>query len=262
MDRTMNQVMDILLKRKSMREYEPREVSAEVRAEILQATLRAPTAGNLTLYSILDVTDQTLKDKLVTTCDSQPFIATAPMVWVFLADYQRWVDYFHVSGVEELCAQRGESLVKPEEGDLLLACCDALIAAHTAVVAAESFGLGSCYIGDIIENFEIHREMFNLPQFTIPICMVVFGYPTQEQKDREQTPRFDEKFVVFENQYKHLSKSEFDEMFAERQKLIPKKRIEEGIDTFGKATYLRKFSAEYSIEMRRSAKSMLRAWMK
>jgi nitroreductase len=256
----MNQVMDILMKRKSVREYEKCEISPEVRAEILKATLRAPTAGNLTLYSILDVTDQALKDKLVTTCDSQPFIATAPMVWIFLADFQRWYDYYRASGVEELCAQRGTSMLKPEEGDLLLACCDALIAAQTAVVAAESFGLGSCYIGDIIENYETHREMFNLPQYTFPIGMVVFGYPTQEQKDRVQTPRFDEKFIVFENQYRRLEKDQFTEMFAERQKLIPKKRIEEGIDTFGKATYLRKFSAEYTLEMRRSARAMLKVW--
>lgn len=256
----MNQTIDMLLNRKSMREYEKREVSADVRAEILKATLRAPTAGNLTLYSILDITDQAIKDKLVETCDSQPFIATAPMVWVFLADFQRWYDYYQVSGVKEMCEQKGTSMLKPEEGDLLLACCDTMIAAHTAVVAAESLGLGSCYIGDIIENYETHREIFNLPQYAFPIGMVVFGYPTQAQKDREQTPRFDEKFIVFENQYHRLDKGEFTEMFAERQKLIPRKKIEEGIDNFGKATYLRKFSAEYTLEMRRSAKAMLKVW--
>lgn len=258
----MNQTIEILRKRKSVREYENREVSAEVRAEILNATLRAPTAGNLTLYSILDVTDQSLKDKLVTTCDSQPFIATAPMVWIFLADYQRWYDYFHVSGVEELCAQKGIPMLKPQEGDLFLACCDALIAAQTAVVAAEALGLGSCYIGDIIENYETHRDIFNLPPYTFPIGMVVFGYPTLTQKERIQTPRFDQKFIVFENQYHSLDRDEFNEMFFERQKLISKNKIAEGIDTFGKATYLRKFSAEYSAEMRRSVREMLKAWKK
>src|SRR5512139_4334477 len=98
----MNQVMDVLLKRKSVRAYEKREISAEVRAEILKATLRAPTAGNLMLYSIIEVTDQQIKDRLAITCDNQPFIARAPMVWLFLADCQRWFDYFLVSGVEEL----------------------------------------------------------------------------------------------------------------------------------------------------------------
>ncbi len=138
----MNEVMEVLLKRKSVRAYEKREIEAEVRAEILKATLRAPTAGNLMLYSILNITDQKIKDRLAVTCDNQPFIARAPMVWIFLADYQRWYDYFLASGVEELCARRGLSLQKPEEADLFLACNDAIIAAQNAVIAAESFGVG------------------------------------------------------------------------------------------------------------------------
>lgn len=130
----MNQVMEVLLNRKSVRAYEDRPVPEEARAAILRAAMRAPTAGNMMLYSIVNVTDQSAKDTLAQTCDHQPFIAKAPLVLLFLADYQRWFDYFIVSGVEQLCEQRGEALRKPEEGDLLLACCDALIAAHTAVI--------------------------------------------------------------------------------------------------------------------------------
>ena len=258
----MNQVMDVLLKRKSVRAYEEREISAEVRAEILKAALRAPTAGNLMLYSILDVTDQSMKDRLAVTCDNQPFIARAPMVWIFLADYQRWYDYFHASGVEELCKQRNLTMLKPEEGDLFLACCDALIAAQNAVIAAESFGIGSCYIGDIMEQYETHKEMLNLPQYVFPICMLVFGYPTQQQMEREYTSRFDEKFIVFENQYRRLGKEEFDEMFAERQSQLPRGKSMEGIETFGQAMYLRKFSADFSVEMRRSVRDWLKEWWK
>ena len=102
----MNPVIDVMMKRKSVRAYEPKEIEAEVKAEILKATLRAPTAGNMMLYSIVDVTDQAIKDKLAITCDHQPFIAKAPMVWMFLADYQRWFDYFIASDVETLCRQK------------------------------------------------------------------------------------------------------------------------------------------------------------
>ncbi len=112
----MNQVMEVLMKRRSVRAYEDREIPAEVRAEILKATLRAPTAGNMMLYSILEITDQSLKDKLAITCDNQPFIARAPLVWIFLADYQRWYDYFLASGVEEICAQRKLSAAKTGGG--------------------------------------------------------------------------------------------------------------------------------------------------
>ena len=250
----MDPTIEKLLNRKSIRAYEERAIEPDVRAAILKATLRAPTAGNMMLYSIIDVTDQRIKDRLVKTCDNQPFIARAPMVWLFLADYQRWQDYFVHSNVEK-------PIRTPEEGDLFLACCDALIAAQNAVIAAESFGVGSCYIGDIMENYEIHKEMFDLPKYVFPICMLVFGYPTQQQKEREITARFDEKFVVFENQYHQLDSTEFDEMFAERESQLPKGKAMEGFDNFGQAMYQRKFSSDFSIEMNRSVREWLKQWI-
>ncbi len=257
----MNEVIDVLMKRKSIRAYEEREISPEIRSEILKATLRAPTAGNLMLYSILEITDQTMKDKLAITCDNQPFIARAKMVWIFLADYQRWYDYFLASGVDELCAQKKIDMQTPAEGDLFLACCDALIAAQNAVVAAESFGIGSCYIGDIMEQYEIHRELFNLPQYTFPICMLVFGYPTPEQLRRPYTTRFDKKFIVFQNQYHQRDKQEFEEMFAENEERLSKRENRGDVANFGQAMYLHKYNADFSIEMSRSVKLILERWL-
>jgi nitroreductase len=101
----MNPVMELILNRKSVRAYEAKEISKQVKDEILKATLRAPTAGNMLLYSIINVQDQNIKDTLAKTCDNQPFIAKAPLVLLFLADYQRWYDYYMVSGVKELCSK-------------------------------------------------------------------------------------------------------------------------------------------------------------
>ena len=258
----MNPTLETILNRKSMRAFEKRPVEPEVKAQILEATLRAPTAGNMMLYSILDITDQRIKETLVKTCDNQPFIARAPMVWIFLADYQRWYDYFRYSDVPAFCARRGEEMRLPEEGDLFLACSDALIAAQNAVIAADACGLGSVYIGDIMENYEIHQEMLNLPPHVFPIAMLVFGYPTQQQKDRQMTTRFDEKFIVFENQYRRLSDDELAEMFAERAKSLPQGKAMEGIDNYGQYFYQRKVGSDFSVEMSRSARVMLERWLK
>jgi FMN reductase (NADPH)/FMN reductase [NAD(P)H] len=257
----MNQVIDVLMKRRSVRAYEEKAISAEIRTEILKATFRAPTAGNMMLYSIVEVTDQKIKDRLAITCDNQPFIARAPMVWLFLADYQRWVDYFVASGVEELCKRNQVPMRKPEEGDLFLACSDALIAAQNATIAAESFGIGSCYIGDIMEQYEIHKELFNLPQYTFPIAMLVFGYPTPEQLKRPYTKRFDERFILFENQYHRLSEQDFKKMFTEHERRISKTKREEGTANFGQAMYERKFASDFSIEMSRSVSLILKNWL-
>ena len=258
----MNQVIEVIHNRKSVRAYEDKPLPEDVRDMILKSAMRAPTAGNMMLYSIIEVSDQKAKNKLVETCDNQPFIAEAPLVLIFLADYQRWVDYFKVSGVEQLCTEKGMPMVKPEEGDLFLACCDALIAAQTAVIAAESMGVGSCYIGDILENYEVHSEMFDLPQYAIPLCMVCFGYPSQEQRERERTERFGEEFIVFKNRYRHLGEDEFKEMYAgTHERMMAGSAEMRDQPNVGIRMYKRKFSAEYAVEMRRSVRAILEAWI-
>ena len=188
----MNEVLRQLHDRKSVRVYEDRSVEPEVKQAILEAAIQAPSAGNMALYTILDITDPAIKEKLAVSCDNQPFIAKAPMVLIFCADYRRWYDVFrdHVAEVR-----------KPGMGDLFLAEADAIIAAQNAVVAAHSLGLGSCYIGDITENYEFHRELLNLPQYVVPAAMLCIGYPTEQQRQRSKPPRHSVSDLVHENGY-------------------------------------------------------------
>ena len=141
----MNEVLSQLHARKSVRAFLDRPISPEARRAILEAACAAPTAGNQQLYTILDITDQAVKDTLADTCDHQPFIAQAPLVLLFCADCQKWYDAFAAGG----CSPR-----RPGPGDLWLALSDANIAAQNAVTAAWSLGIGSCYIGDILEQVE------------------------------------------------------------------------------------------------------------
>jgi len=261
MGRRVNQVMRVLLERKSVRAYKKREISARARDQIIAAALRAPTAGNMMLYSIIEVRDRRLKETLARTCDEQPFIAKAPLVLLFLADYQKWWDYFGLCGVEEVARRSGEPVREPQEGDLFIAFCDALIAAHTAVVAAESLGIGSCYIGDIMENYEVHRELFGLPRYALPVCLVCFGHPTAQQQQRPLTPRFDRKFVVSTDRYARVAGAALAEMFREREQRASKAAAKvAGAANLGQQMYLRKFNADFTREMARSVKAMLRSW--
>ncbi|GAH71268.1 unnamed protein product, partial [marine sediment metagenome] len=177
MSKEKNTTIDLIESRRTIRSYSSKPLTQNEIDTIIRGAMRAPTAGNLMMYSIIQVSDQKLKDKLVKTCDNQPHIAKAPLVLLFLADMQRWWDYFQVCKVEEKCNEIGKEFQTPQESDLLLACCDALIAAQNSVIAAEALGIGSCYIGDIMENYEIHREMFNLPRWVFPITLLCYGYP-------------------------------------------------------------------------------------
>jgi FMN reductase (NADPH)/FMN reductase [NAD(P)H] len=183
-------------------------------------------------------------------------------VLLFLADYQKWIDYFQVSGVAELCRRQGIAMPRPQEADLLLACCDALIAAQTAVIAAQSLGLGSCYIGDIMENFEVHRDLFRLPQYVFPICLLCSGYPRGGEPKRVLTTRFPAEYVVFQDRYRALSEGELHRMFAS-DKAPPGGQAENAVEEGGPGVrmFRRKFNAEFSREMRRSVRKILERWM-
>jgi FMN reductase (NADPH)/FMN reductase [NAD(P)H] len=257
----MNETIDLLMKRRSVRAYDARPIPDEAREQILAATMRAPTAGNMMLYSIIEVTEQSMKDALSRTCDNQPFIARAPLVLLFLADYQRTYDYFAACGVLQSCKLRGEPLRTPEEGDLMLACCDAVIAAHTSVIAAESLGIGSCYIGDIMERYEEHRDLFRLPDHVFPICLVCYGYPKRGDDERPLTTRFPREFIVFTDSYRRLKPAEFEEMYRDKQQRAAEFWKEPGpVPSVGELMYRRKYDAEFTHEMNRSVRAMLKAW--
>ena len=243
----MNQTLELIKNRKSVRIYTEQSISAEDKRTILDAAIQAPSAGNMTMYTILDITDPEMKAKLSESCDHQPFIANAPMVLVFCADVKRWMDVFkkYVGEVRN-----------PAEGDLLLAQQDTLIAAQNAAVAAEALGIGTCYIGDIIENFEYHRELLNLPDYVVPTGMLCFGYPTQQQIDRPKPPRFTIESIVHENGYDQ-EKNDMAEMLKERHNFT-----EEALADWVQRFCKRKWNSDFSREMSRSSAEIIKYWTK
>lgn len=244
----MNPVIEAIKSRKSVRQFEEKTIPNDIKEAILEAAFQAPTAGNQMLYTIIDVTDQNLKDQLAKTCDDQPFIAKAPLVLIFLADTRRWLDAYVEAGLD---------VRQPGMGDLFLAMQDATIAAQNAVVAAESFGLGSCYIGDILENIETHRDLLGLDPYTVPISMLVIGYPTEGQRTRTKPKRFEREFIVFENQYRRLTGEELRDMH-QRQTTKPAYDFDAELQAFGK----RKYMSDFSIEMNRSSEEYAKVFLK
>ncbi|MDM8533953.1 nitroreductase family protein [Clostridiaceae bacterium HSG29] len=254
----MNDVLKTITQRNSLRKYKNKRISDEDLNLILESAMRAPTAGNQMLYSIILITKQELKDKLAISCDNQPFIKKAPLVMVFVADQQKWHDYYKLSDIDGYLKENNKLYRKPKESDFLLACEDALIAAQNTVIAAESLNIGSCYIGDILENFEYHKELLNLPEYATPITMICFGYYEDGYKTIRRD-RFDRKYIVFENSYERLSDEKLEDMFKSREKLYVENN-KYNAKNFGQMFYARKTGAEFSAEMERSVKEILKKW--
>ena len=237
----MNTTIRQLHARKSTRAFTDQPIAPEHKTAILEAAVQAPTAGNQQLYTIIDVTDPALQAELVKTCDNQPFIGTAKLVLIFCADCKKWYDAY----IEAGCSPR-----LPGAGDLLLAVSDANIAAQNAVAAAESLGIGSCYIGDVMENCEQQRELLGLPRYVFPAAMLVFGWPTRQQIDRVKPERVELRHIVHENRYREMDGPELRQMFAKKCGV---RSYEDWIDAFHK----RKYDSDFSREMTRSVEQYL-----
>lgn len=241
-----NEILRALAARKSVRAFTDEPVSEPVRRAIFQAALAAPSAGNQTLYTILEVADPDKKCRLADLCDHQPFIAGAPLVLVFLADGTRWERAYAAAG----CQPRPQG-----PGDALLAMMDAVIAAQNAVVAAESLGLGSCYIGDVLENREQMRDLLALPPCVFPAAMLVMGYPTAQQKQRPKPPRFAPEDVVCTDAYQPMDARAFRRAIARREG--PGTRAHDDYEGWLRAFCARKYNSDFSREMSRSAAGYL-----
>jgi len=250
----VNQLIRLLDARCSTRAYDPIPPTDEEKRAVLHAAMRAPTAGNLMLYSIIEIEDPALKDRLAVTCDDQPFIALAPWVLLFVADFQKWMDLFAACGCDQLPGVPHG--VTPGPGDLLMACNDALIAAQNAVVAAESLGIGSCYIGDIMELGETHAELLKLPRYTFPAAMLCLGRPKVHPR---RTERY-EKHVVHKDGYRRLTESELREVSRELDELRGTHGSQSGIAGCVQDVYARKFTAGYAAEMNRSVAWWFERW--
>lgn len=258
----MHETLYLLNTRRSVRAFEDRAIEKEDLSQLKEATLRAPTAGNMALYSIIEVYDPSKKEKLARICDEQGMIAKAPLVWVFLADMQKWVNYFYESkAVEKAEREKLATFRKPGLGDLHLCIQDAVIAAQNAVVAAQALGIGSCYIGDVIENFEELRSLLELQQYTIPACMLIFGYPKGSGAVK-LTPRCPQDTIFMQDRYETLHLPQLERAYAAHEE---DRRKTQALPYQNKGTladyyYLRKHTSAFMEEMNRSTKVMFEWW--
>jgi nitroreductase len=198
-----NEVIKSIKERKSTRVFEKKAITKAHKDILIDAALQAPSAGNLQMYSIIEIEDQSIKDQLSASCDDQAFIKNGAWILIFVTDFQRYYDSLKSQGIN----------LKPHLGSMILATTDACIAAQNVVTAAESLGIGSCYVGDIIEQHDIHTKLLNLPNLVVPVCMLVLGYKDKEKDKGIKPVRFKKEDIVSHNTYHHKTFEELKAMF-------------------------------------------------
>ncbi|MBQ0070291.1 MAG: nitroreductase family protein, partial [Spirochaetales bacterium] len=177
-----------------------------------------------------------------------------------LGDNHKWENYYRGSRSEE---KFGIKMRPSGLGDLHLCMQDAIIAAQNTVLAAEALGLGSCYIGDIVENYERLRDLLNLPSHACPACMLIMGYP-QSTERKPSTPRPPVDGGVFMTDgYKDLSFEELEYQYSNHtQYNKDHKRIPlDGSRTTADEYFGRKYTSDFMEEMNRSTSVFMTRWV-
>jgi FMN reductase (NADPH) len=174
-----NLILDLIHKHSSVRHYKKDPLPATVIETIITAAQCSSTSSNLQAYSIVAVTDAGKRVRLSKLCGNQAHIREAPVFLAWCADLAR---------LERICQLRGYTQVTEYAENFLIAAMDVSIAAQNAALAAESLGLGICYIGSIRNNPAEVIELLGLPRLTFPITGMTLGWPDKQPNIKPRLP--------------------------------------------------------------------------
>ncbi len=164
--------MDAIRDRRSIRRFKETPPGKEIIDKLLDLAQMAPSAGNLQSRDFVIITEKTIKQKLASSALDQSFISQAPVVIVFVANIER---------ASRRYGSRGE----------LYAIQDATASVMTLLIAAQSMGIGSCWVG-AFDDFAV-SELLMLPYNTKPIAIVPLGFADETPVP---TPRMELEKVV------------------------------------------------------------------
>ncbi len=182
--------LELMKTRQSVRSFKPDPIPDATLRSILEAGINAATGGNLQPYSILVEKDPQRNQRLCELCENQAFIAQAPVNLVFLMDWHKLSTYAQANDAPFTCNKSFRHFLIGLED---LVCC-----AQTIETAAWLSGIGSCYVGTILESIPECAQLYNLPRFTAPMLLLSLGYPKALSAPRKKLAY---EAVVFESIY-------------------------------------------------------------
>jgi FMN reductase (NADPH) len=162
----------------SVRKYTSDAVSVETVETIVAAAQRASTSSNLQVVSVIAVTDAAKRARLSQVC-GQEHVAKAPVVLIWCADLRR---------LDRACELRGYTQVTDYVENFLVCAVDVGIAAQSGALAAESLGLGICYLGSIRNNVQAVIDLLNIPRLVFPVNGMAIGWPASPPPVRPRFP--------------------------------------------------------------------------
>ncbi|RYM06679.1 oxygen-insensitive NADPH nitroreductase [Sporolactobacillus sp. THM7-7] len=176
----INPVIETLLNHRSIRKFKDQALTEKQIRILVESAQAASTSSYTQSYSIIGVDDPKIKKQLRAIASDQAYVEQNGCFFVFVADQYRNKMIGETSGESTAVLNTTQRL--------LVALGDACFAAQNMAVAAESMGLGICYIGSIQNDIDKTSEILHLPDFAFPFFGMAVGYPDQHPEKKPRLP--------------------------------------------------------------------------
>jgi len=200
-------MLDTIMQHRTIRRYKEWDIKEELLNKILEAGCRASTTGNMQVYSIIVTRDAGMKELLSGCHFNQPMVKQAPVLLTFCADFNRFNLW---------CQQNNADPGYDNFLSFLTAAIDALLVAQNVCVAAESEGLGICYLGTTTYLAGKIIDLLHLPKGVVPVTTITIGWPDEDPALVDRLPL---KAIVHEETYKDYTPSAIKELYRSKEQL-------------------------------------------
>ncbi|MBN2349952.1 MAG: nitroreductase family protein [Bacteroidales bacterium] len=200
-------MLDTIFNHKSIRKYKQKLIEDKVLEEILAAGTRASTTGNMQVYSMVVTRDKEIRSQLWEAHFKQNMVLQAPVHITFCADFNRF---------NKWCRQRKAIPGYDNFLSFFTAAIDALLVSQNVALAAETHGLGICYLGTATYMAEKIIDILNLPIGVVPVAALALGYPDEEP---ELTDRIPLDGVIHYEKYKDYSEKDINKIYEDKEGL-------------------------------------------
>lgn len=198
---------DYFANRVSIRAYENRDIPTNLIEEIIEKAMRAPTCGNMQLYSVIVTKEKEKKEKLANLHFNQPAATSSNVILTICADFNlftRWCELSNATpGYDNFHS-------------FIMAFTDAVIFAQQIVTVAESEGLGTCYLGTVNYTANEISQLLELPEKVVPVASISLGYPAEIPSQPDRLPV---KAVLHEEKYRRDSDETVKGFFEMKESL-------------------------------------------
>ena len=175
----MNDIIDLLKDHRSIRKFTDQTVDQDLVETFIRAGPCAATSSFIQGCTVIQVNNPMVREKLYHYAAEQPYVTKAPVFLVFCADMQRH---------RRACDMHDSEMLSGFTEQFLTASVDCALFAQNVMIAAESAGLGGCYIGAIRNRIAAVDELLNLPELVYPVFGMCLGYPDQDPDRKPRLP--------------------------------------------------------------------------